>query len=203
MPRAGAAGSVMRSSQRYFSDKPAVALPPAVKLCRGFTLLELMVVLVLIGIIFSFAVLSIRGDELAETMERETRRLATLIGMASDEAVMRGEELAIHFSDDSYAFLMLRAGDWQPDENDRLLKTYRLPAGLHLRLEVEGESPLLQEPENEDGEEEARLVPQVYILSSGEMTAFTAIFEANQSRYRYHLSASLLGELDWEMEETF
>jgi general secretion pathway protein H len=180
------------------------ALPPAARACRGFTLLELMVVLVLVGIIFSFAVLSLGGDELAETMERETRRLAALIGMASDEAVIRGEELAIHFSDDSYAFLMLRNGDWQPDENDRLLKTYRLPAGIQIRLEVEGEPLLLIEPDEEDEEdEEERLVPQVYILSSGEMTPFSATLVADQSYYRYHLSATLLGELEWEVEDTF
>jgi general secretion pathway protein H len=163
-----------------------------------------MVVLVLISIIFSFAMLSLGGDKLAEAMEQETRRLATLISMASDEAVIRGEELAIHFSDDSYAFLVLRAGDWQPAENDRLLKTYSLPAGIQVGLEVEGEPPLLVEPDEEDEEdEETRLVPQVYILSSGEMTAFSATFSTDQSRYRYHLSATLLGELDWEVEETF
>lgn len=161
-----------------------------------------MVVLVLIGIIFSFAVLSIGGDDLAEVMERETRRLAALIGMAADEAVIRGEELAIHFTDDGYAFLVLRAGEWQPAQDDRLLKTYKLPAGLNVRLEVEGEPLLLAQPVEEE-EEEARLVPQVFILSSGEITPFAAIFSADQSRYRYHLSASLLGELDWEVEETF
>ncbi|MGB5541107.1 MAG: prepilin-type N-terminal cleavage/methylation domain-containing protein, partial [Gammaproteobacteria bacterium] len=37
----------------------------------GFTLLELMVVMVLIAIIFSFAALSMRGDDIAEIMERE------------------------------------------------------------------------------------------------------------------------------------
>ena len=42
----------------------------------GFTLLELMVVLVLIGIIFSFAVLSLRGTDVSDLMEQETRRLA-------------------------------------------------------------------------------------------------------------------------------
>ena len=52
----------------------------------GFTLLELMVVLVLIGIILTFAVLSLRGDKLAEEMERESRRLATLVSLANDEA---------------------------------------------------------------------------------------------------------------------
>ncbi len=174
------------------------------RVCRGFTLLELMVVLILVGIIFSFAVLSLGGDDLAEAMEQETRRLATLIDMAADEAVMRGEELAIHFAEDSYAFLVLDAGDWQPATDDHLLKTYMLPAGIELRVEVEGEPPLLAEPaEEEEEEEEERLVPQVYILSSGEMTPFVAIFAAEQSRYRYHLSATLLGELDWEVEETF
>ena len=180
------------------------ACPSRLRVCRGFTLLELMVVLVLIGIIFSFAMLSIGGDDLAEAMEQETRRLAALIGMAADEAVMRGEELAIHFTDDSYAFMVLNAGEWQPARDDHLLKTYKLPAGLKLRLEVEGEAPLLVQPDDEDEEDDKeRRVPQVYILSSGEMTPFAAVFAADQSRYRYHLSASLMGELEWEVEETF
>jgi len=185
--------------QKFIPVSPAS--PSRLRACRGFTLLELMVVLVLIGIIFSFAMLSIGGDDLAEAMEQETRRLAALIGMAADEAVMRGEELAIHFTDDSYAFMVLSAGEWQPAQDDHLLKTYKLPAGLKLRVEVEGEPPLLVQPDDED--EKERLVPQVFILSSGEMTPFAAVFAADQSRYRYHLSASLLGELEWEVEETF
>ena len=41
----------------------------------GFTLLELMVVLVLISIIFTFAMLSFGGDDVAELMEQEVRRM--------------------------------------------------------------------------------------------------------------------------------
>jgi general secretion pathway protein H len=177
----------------------------------GFTLLELMVVLVLVGIIFSFAILSIGGDDLAEAMERETRRLETLIAMASEEAVLRSEEVAIHFREDGYTFLLLQADGWQEPENDALLRSRTLPAGITLRLEVEGDPPRLgmgeknknkdKAKEKEDAEEHP--VPQVFILSSGEMTPFAVTLEADQSPLRYHLSASLMGELEWEQEEAF
>ncbi len=163
----------------------------------GFTLLELMVVLVLVGIIFSFAMLSLGGDDLAELTEQETRRLATLLGLVSDEAVLRGEEMAVHFTETGYEFLVLSGDQWQAPADDRLLQARSLPADIEIRLEVSGDSPGLTESGDEDGE---TLTPQVYILSSGEMTPFSATLQSPQSDTRYHLTASLLGEVSWEPE---
>jgi general secretion pathway protein H len=171
------------------------------RFCRGFTLLEIMVVLVLIGIIFSFAVLSLGSNDLAEAMERETRRLVTLIDMANDEAVIRGEEFAIHFTEKGYAFLVLQTEGWRELEDDRLLKSHELPEGISVRIEVEGDPPALGLPKKKKTEDSE--TPQVYILSSGEMTPFSATFAAEQSRVRYHLTASMLGALDWEAEKAF
>ena len=174
----------------------------------GFTLLELMVVLVLIGIIFSFAVLSLGGDNISDLMRQETRRLAVLLELASDEAVLRGEELAVNFTDDGYEFLVLHEeGGWQSPGEDGLLKAYSLPADIELRLEVEGEPPELnvmaEGDEAADGEDaDDSLTPQVFILSSGEMTPFAATFLSRQSEYRYHLNATVLGKVSWEVEET-
>ena len=174
----------------------------------GFTLLELMVVLVLMGIIFSFAVLSLRGTDISDLMEQETRRLAALLELASDEAILQGEELAINFEDDGYEFLVLQENSWRSPGDDGLLKAYSLPAEIELRLEVEGEPPelnnlaALEDGGNEDDEEEENLTPQVFILSSGEMTPFSVTFRSFQSDYRYHLTVSLLGEVSWEVEET-
>jgi general secretion pathway protein H len=173
----------------------------------GFTLLELMVVLVLIGIIFSFAMLSLSGDDISDLMKQETRRLATLLELAGDEAVLRGEELAVNFTGDGYEFLVMQNYSWQSAADDVLLKAYKLPADIELRLEVEGEPPELsgmaaqQDADAEDDDEEI-LAPQVFILSSGEMTPFSATFTSLQSNYRYHLSTSLLGKVTWEVEET-
>lgn len=182
-----------------------------VRRSAGFTLLELMVVLVLIGIIFSFAVLSISGDDYAELMEEETHRMMTLLELASDEAILRGEELAVLFSEDGYRFLILREDLWLDPENDDLLKAHTLPTGVELRLEVEGEPPILTATDEDetsetvtgpDGEEVEVYQPQVFILSSGEMTPFTVTFSARESRIRYFMTANILGALSWEREET-
>jgi general secretion pathway protein H len=166
----------------------------------GFTLLELMVVLVLVGIIFSFAMLSMGGDDLAEMMEQETRRLGTLLDLASDEAVLRGEEMAVHFTETGYEFLILNGDQWQVPEGDRLLQARSLPADIEIRLEVNGDTPGLTSTDDED---EETLTPQVYILSSGEMTPFSATLRSSQSPVRYYLTASLLGEVSWETETTW
>jgi general secretion pathway protein H len=178
-------------------DSPAL-LP---RRSHGFTLLELLVVLVLIGIIFSFAMLSLGGDDLAELMEQETRRLGTLLGLVSDEAVLRGEEMAVHFTENGYEFLILSGDQWQAPEDDRLLQARSLPADIEIRLEVNGDTPgLTDSSEEKDEEKEETLTPQVYILSSGEMTPFSATLQSHQSNTRYHLTASLLGDISWETE---
>ena len=62
--------------------------PPSIH--GGFTLLELLLVILIIGIILSFAALSIgRGNERA--IEDEMRRLAGLIELAAQEATLESQ----------------------------------------------------------------------------------------------------------------
>ena len=158
---------------------------------RGFTLLELMVVLVIIGIILTFVVLSAGGDKRAEQMQREVQRLAALIELASDEAVMRSEQLAIRFTDSSYEFMTLQGNDWQPLSDDRPLRPRTLPEGIELHLELQDNPP--PEITAEDSE-----LPQVFLLSSGEMTPFILTLSAPETEQQYLLKASLLGRLELE-----
>lgn len=162
----------------------------------GFTLLELMVVMVLIGIIFSFAMLSMGGDDLAELMEQETRHLETLLTLASDEAIIRGEELAIRFDDEGYEFMVLSAEGWQT-EDDGLLKSYRLPEDIELQLDVSDDLPVSDKESDKDD----ALSPQVFILSSGEMTPFSVTFSSRNSNRQFHLTTTLLGVVSWEVED--
>lgn len=159
----------------------------------GFTLLELMVVLVIMGVLMTFVGLNVGGDRRFEQLERETRRLAALLQLASEEAVIRSEELAVRFTPDGYEFLILQNGQWLPfgEESDRPFRVHQLPDGIDLDLEVEGELP----PSLESEENTA---PQVFLLSSGEITPFTLTLLIPDTEQQYQITATLLGHLELE-----
>ena len=158
---------------------------------RGFTLLELMVVLVIIGVLLSFVGLSTRGDSRAEQMQREATRLIALIDMASEQAVMRSELLALRFGDSDYEFMLLQAGKLSALQDDGPLRARELPRGMELRLELEENPPPGLRAEDAEA-------PQVFLLSSGEMTPFMLTFSAPESEQRFVIKATLLGRLELE-----
>ena len=139
-----------------------LATPPP----HGFTLLEVMVVMVLIGIITSFAVLSVGGgpqDRLAE----EGRRLAALLELHQQEAILRGEVRGVLFTRSGYALLSQNdKGEWQAPAAEALLTRRELPDDLTLSLWVENRPVDLRGADR----------PQVWLLNSGEATEFVAVF---------------------------
>ncbi len=161
----------------------------------GFTLLELMVVLVIMGVLMSFVGLNVGGDGRAEQLEREARRLAALLQLASEEALIRSEELAVRFTVSRYEFMLLQNGSWQAigPESDRPFRSHELPDGIELDLEVDGELPA-----SLDSEEDT--APQVFLLSSGEITPFTLTLLIPDTEQQYQIRATLLGHLELELE---
>ena len=140
-----------------------MAAPPP----RGFTLLEIMVVLVLVGILASFALLSAGGGP-RERLAEEARRLTALVELHQQEAIYRGETRGVRFSQTGYALLSLGdQGEWRPPAASDALTSRALPDDLTVKLWIEGQAIDLKNP----GES-----PQVWLLPSGEATEFTAVF---------------------------
>ena len=79
---------------------------------RGFTLLEIMAVLVIIGIVLTFVTLSTGGGGRVEQMQREANRLAALLALAKEEAIMRGEQLALRVGENDYEFMTASRCAW-------------------------------------------------------------------------------------------
>lgn len=158
-------------------------------LARGFTLLEVLVVLVLIGIITSFALLS-AGRGLPERLAEEAQRLAALTQHQQQEALFNAEIQGIRFSDTGYTFLRQnKRGHWQPPTGAAALTEHDLPADMALSLWVEGQPVSLKNPGQ---------VPQVWLLPSGEATEFVAIFSAADepvATVRYRVAGDALGRL--------
>ena len=72
---------------------------------RAFTLIELLVVIVLLGILVSVAVLSVGGSSTSRELRDEARRLAALIGVLSDEAVLDSREYGLLVNSEGYRVL--------------------------------------------------------------------------------------------------
>jgi len=154
----------------------------------------MMVVVLLIGIITSFAVLSLKTDRWEEELQRQLQRLTALVSAGSDQAVIRSEEFAILFDDDRYTFMVLRNREWIPITDDRLLRKRVLPKGISLRLTVEDLD--LQFGEEDDNENK----PMVLLLSSGEITPFSITLTADKTGAKYKRSWDLMGELELDSD---
>ena len=159
----------------------------------GFTLIEIMVVVVIIAVLASFAVLSIGTRALDDRMETEARRLQELMTLALDEAVLQGAELGFIQTGDGYAFLALKDGKWLPLEEAGALRGRVLGDPFYLQLRVEGRA--VAPVTDEDERKEAELKPQVLLLSSGEATEFSLALRARDYAPHYLLEGDALGRL--------
>ena len=99
---------------------------------RGFTLIEILVVLVIIGIMVGLAAVRLMPDD-AGTLRNEAQRLALLLEQTRDQAVVSGEPIGFSVEAERYRFWTLDAdGEWVPASGDDLLRDRPLGDGVRL-----------------------------------------------------------------------
>jgi general secretion pathway protein H len=150
---------------------------------RGFTLLELMVVVVLIGIILTFVVGTVGDGGRGDRIKREAQRIIALVELVGEESVLQSRVIGLRFTEDSYEFMHYDGEQWSPVEGDGLLKRHKLDSSMQLQLQVEGYGIELS-GETESGEE-SEMKPQIIFLPSGERTPFelSLLYEDDESGF--------------------
>ena len=78
----------------------------------GFTLVELMVVLAVVGLLGSVVLLAGPSPEAA--LAREADTLATRLEQARQEAILSTRRLRVQADAQGYRFMVARNGGWQP-----------------------------------------------------------------------------------------
>ncbi len=108
---------------------------------RGFTLIEVMVVLVILAITATAVTFSIEGWQSRE-IEREVDRLRLVLEAAGERAAIRGTPIAAEFLPGRYRFSQLDTeGKWRPIVEGDPLSERQLPDTLSWgALTVEGRS---------------------------------------------------------------
>ena len=185
----------------------------------GFTLLEILLVMVIIGVLATMVSLSISGRAVDDRMQAESRRVEELLRLASDQAQALGIELGLRQTTAGFEFLTPDAasGEWDVIE-DGTFRRRQVEAPFYLELRVDGRlvppakpapvaAPTKAEEDDDekderakkkDKDEENRLEPQILILSTGEMTAFTLDLRLKDVATTYRVEGNALGELTSE-----
>lgn len=162
----------------------------------GFTLLEVIIVLALIGLILSSVRYVVFTGNVEKDIEKEVRRLQVVFNMASDYALINQLELGLRIDreEQSYQFVKLDEKEtWVALDNQKHFEKVFFSQGVVLEITLDGfiwqdddslfDNRIFDEElsVSNDGvdigndEDKAPPPPQVFILSSGEITPFELI----------------------------
>ncbi|CAH0214517.1 hypothetical protein SRABI118_02067 [Massilia sp. Bi118] len=88
---------------------------------RGFTLVEIMVVMVIIGITLGMASLNAMPNP-QQDLQKEAQRLTLLLQLARDEAIVRNRPVTFEATPERYHFLVRNETRWDLITGDDLLR---------------------------------------------------------------------------------
>ncbi|WP_394222270.1 type II secretion system minor pseudopilin GspH [Alteromonas gracilis] len=164
---------------------------------HGFTLIEIMVVLLLIGLAAGYVMFNAFGSNHVDLLKSQAQRVQVLVDMASDFAVLNQRQLGIRFEHETneYYFVYLDDEDkWQRLEDEKMYATHTVPEPFTFELKLDDlpwdvedrlfdrdlfdEQLSVSDEGVEIGNDEDKRLPppQVLIMSSGEITPFTLSF---------------------------
>lgn len=170
----------------------------------GFTLMEVLLVVLIMGLAASAVTFTIGGADKQQALERVARQFMASTELVLDETVLSGHFIGIVIEKDSYKFVFYDEGKWKPLQQDRLLAEREMEDGVQMHLVLEG-LPLSQDDEEQDSWFDEPLIepsaddkkkfpePQVMLFPSGEMSSFELTFVA-KDELGHEIEALVVGD---------
>lgn len=173
---------------------------------RAFTLIEVMVVVVIVGIISAVVLLSTGLLENDRDMQEEARRIGTLLDLAADEALLQSRDFGVEFTQQGYRFVEFDPfqEQWYELAGDDLLRPRTLTEDLRFELFIEDRRVLLgaepatlgNDDEELDDRRKANYAPHTLILSSGQLSPFKLALIRDRDRLERMIEVTPQGTIE-------
>lgn len=172
---------------------------------RGFSLVELLVVILIVGLGISFAALTI-SDNKAYQLRLEAKHLVNNLELVLDESILSNHVWGLDFYQSinsegqaiyGYRWLSKQEDAWQESKLSGGQTHYSLPANIDLTLEIEGALKAINAPEkssdNKQGSPGSDIQssdidssdiqgPDIWLASSGEITPFRLVLADRENQ---------------------
>lgn len=190
---------------------------------RGFTLLEIVLVMLVVGIAFGMAAISIGGGTRPYEIKSAAKSLYASAALASEEAILTNTQFGLRFDidpeypgpDERYLYSWYQFDPmnmrWTKLEDHDVLKGGELPEHIRMQIEIEGQ-PLvigsrdkqvsklaLEQKQEEEGKGDPEY-PDIYFMSSGELSAFTvrmSDMDLQEYEGEYRVEGEMVGRVKY------
>lgn len=142
---------------------------------RGFTLIEVLVVVAIAATLTALVVLRLGQWQSPDDPARQLERLSALISHQCEQAMFQSRPRGIRIAPDGYDFWQQRADGWLPLAPDGSNRPRELGQHLEVALSMDG-----YRVELDDTSEQ----PQIVCQPLGELTPFELTLESGSQRWR-------------------
>jgi len=140
---------------------------------KGFTLVEILVVLVIMAVVIALAVLSIGTTGRDSQLDEESRRIQGLIDILHERALLEGRDFGVRIEPTGYEFAVYNADRdrWLTLNDEQEFRHRNLPTGVSFQLQLDSVDIVLK-PVERNALSDQPPPPQLAIAASGDGTPF-------------------------------
>jgi general secretion pathway protein H len=162
----------------------------------GFTLIEILVVVVIVAIISGIAIANLPRFARTGDLESESRRIAAVIDLVRQEAILQSMEYGLAPTQGGYQFLMFDDAKQQWSiQKTAPLQPRTLATGISLSIQVE-DSEVKLNLSSDEAES-----PPILLLSSGETTPFKLTLTLTSEGLSRTLVGDGFNDPEWQGDE--
>ena len=164
---------------------------------KGFTLVEILVVVVIMAIVISFAVLSIGTTGRDSQLDDESRRIEGLVGLLHERALLEGRDFGLRIEPTAYEFVVYdsRRDRWMTFDQEHEFRHRELPKGLSFQLELDSQIVVIKVLDRKLSSNAAPPAPQLAIAASGEGTPFRLTLRRDGTPSKASVDGDALGKI--------